>query len=358
MGERDDKAAAAIDNLGLADILIPIWRQKLLVIAVCGVVTVAACLYAFMSKPVYEAKAYLLPPAASEIAELNFSRSLDPKLSVIAVKDVYDAFIRNLQADAFRRAFYKDVYLVSPPQGEVNSSASSYADFSKNVVVGNPLADSPTRYSVSVFGTDPAIAADTLAKLIERAKVATTQEIIKNIKTEADARAKGLEQQIGFLRDGAVTSRRDAIKRLQEALSVAESIGLEQPPIIMSGVPTGITREGQPYLVGPMDGPYVYMRGAKALRAEIKILTDRGSDDPFISGLRNLEEQLAYVKSIELDVAAVNVSRQDGVIEAPTAPVKPRKSLIIGLGVVMGLLLGVISAFTRYFLKGAVRSRN
>ncbi|MCY1538471.1 hypothetical protein D9M68_740130 [compost metagenome] len=93
------------------------------------------------------------------------------------------------------------------------------------------------------------------------------------------------------------------------------------------------------------------MRGAKALRAEIKSLEARKSDDPFIKSLRSLEEKQALYNNIEINPEAVQVFSMDGVVETPETPVKPKKSLVMLVGVVAGLALGILVAIGRLIVE-------
>tara|TARA_B100001123_G_scaffold1228_1_gene1693 strand:- start:238 stop:597 length:360 start_codon:yes stop_codon:yes gene_type:complete len=45
----------------------------------------------------------------------------------------------------------------------------------------------------------------------------------------------------------------------------------------------------------------LYYHGFEALSSEISVLESRKSDDPFISGLRDLQEELALLRSIAFD---------------------------------------------------------
>ena len=45
----------------------------------------------------------------------------------------------------------------------------------------------------------------------------------------------------------------------------------------------------------------LYFRGYRALNTEISFLKSRESDDPFISGLRDLQERLALLRSIKFE---------------------------------------------------------
>jgi chain length determinant protein (polysaccharide antigen chain regulator) len=96
-----------------------------------------------------------------------------------------------------------------------------------------------------------------------------------------------------------------------------------------------------------MDGALVYMRGSKALEAEISNLRARTSDDPFITDLRSREEALTFYNNLEVKDSVFEVYRQDGGVEAPDRPVKPNKLLIIALGIIGGLFIGVVIAVMR-----------
>jgi chain length determinant protein (polysaccharide antigen chain regulator) len=164
--------------------------------------------------------------------------------------------------------------------------------------------------------------------------------MITNVTREAEVRARNIGQQISILRQTESGVRSDSISRLQEALRVAQSIGLEEPPIISGNVAAEVN--------ATMDGQLTYMRGTKALSAEIKNLQDRKSDDPFIKNLRMLEIKKFFYEDLQIDPSSVSVYRQDGSIEIPDDPIKPKKMLCIGLGVIGGMLLGLLFGLVRY----------
>ena len=123
----------------------------------------------------------------------------------------------------------------------------------------------------------------------------------------------------------------------------------------------------------------LYTRGYEALAAEISSLTKRTNDDPYINELRGLENQLklleynrkaeqlknrtndapfvkelrekentlAYLSTIKIDPATISVANQDRVAFPPENKIKPKRKLIVVLGLVLGLILGVIIAFFR-----------
>src|SRR5690606_1238200 len=97
-----------------------------------------------------------------------------------------------------------------------------------------------------------------------------------------------------------------------------------------------------------MDGSLMYMRGSKALEAEIDNLRKRTSDGPFIKDLRQQQEALAFYRSLQIEKGVIQVYRQDGAIESPDRPVKPKRLIIITIGIVMGFGLGLLFAILQY----------
>ncbi|WP_338525665.1 Wzz/FepE/Etk N-terminal domain-containing protein [Pseudomonas batumici] len=300
--------------------------------------------YAYMATPVYEAKVGILPPSKNDIANLNYGRTQSSGLSPFSVTDVYSAFVAKLNSDALRRTFFNDVYLPSLSEAQRHKSQDRlYEDFSQVLFVVAPGKDFPDRYSVAVRSEDPATATEWADRYVKTAGDLAKQEVIANATKEAEVMARNLDQQIATLREGGARSRMDTIKQLDEALKVARAIGLERPLVISTG--------SSVELAGRMDGAQTYMRGVKALEAEVKNLESRESDDPFIDGLRELQGKYLFYKGIEVRPADVAVYRLDGQPEKPDIPVKPRQWLVLLIGLVSGALLGVSIALFRMFLR-------
>ena len=331
------------DEFGLFELFVALWDQKLLIFSVALVGTLAAATYAFLSKPVYEARVYLQPPTMNGIADFNYGRTVGTELTPFTIKDVYDVFTRNLQSESLRRAFYNQVYLPSlSPSERSGSQDLLYSEFLKLLTIGLPSKEQPDRYSVVVHGEDPANTVVWVKDFAARAGAAAEKEMISNITREAEVRARNLGQQITTLQEAESRVRQDSITRLREALAVAVAIGLDNPPIISDNLSAEVS--------AGMDGPLTYMRGSKALKAEIQNLETRKSDDPFIGQLRALQIKQSFYKDLQVSPSTVSVYRQDGPIEQPDRPIKPKKVLIILLGLFLGCVLGFMIALVRHFV--------
>jgi chain length determinant protein (polysaccharide antigen chain regulator) len=95
----------------------------------------------------------------------------------------------------------------------------------------------------------------------------------------------------------------------------------------------------------------LYYLGIEALTAEISILQNRKSDDPFISGLRDYQEQLALLSSIKISEKGMHSVTVDQAAYPAKHRIKPNRRLIVSLGTVVGFFLGIFLVFFVLFLQ-------
>ncbi|NWB95157.1 chain-length determining protein [Pseudomonas gingeri] len=335
----DSKKDNGLEGFEFQRFVRAILRQKLIVVgfAVLGVALAAS--YAFLASPVYEAKVFVIPPSQSDISNFNYGRIKESELVPYTVKDVYDIYTRYLQAESLRLDFFSKIYVPSLSLEEQQKSRDVlHSEFSEVLRVVPPLRESSDRYVVVVRTTNPEQAKEWATKYVVQAGELAKNEIIKNVSIESEVRARNLEQQISSAREKSSKAREDSIARLSEALRIAESIGLEKPPAITVS---------QSVIAGGEAGQLTYMRGSRALRAEIENLRARESDDPFTDNLRDLQDRYSFLKGLKIESAVVSVYRQDGGVELPDSPLKPRKALILVLGVIAGLITGIAFVLLR-----------
>ncbi|WP_445571511.1 LPS O-antigen chain length determinant protein WzzB [Pseudomonas sp. E102] len=334
------------DEIDLIALARGLWAQKWLILAITLLVTAGAAAYAFLSKPVYEAKLFIMPPTQNEIAELNYGRGKSTELETYTIKHVYDVFARNLQGESLRQTFFNEVYLPSLDESQREGALDRlYERFSRQLVVKGPGKDTPDRFSVTVQIGDPVKATEWAKAYVARASEAAEAELVKNVTTEAAVRARNLEQRIISLRENAQRVREDRIQQLREALKIAETIGLKTP-VINSSAAVDITVDTG----SKMD----YQRGTLALAAEVSALEARVSDDAFIPDLRTLQMRYDFYRMLKVDPDQVSVYRQDGSVEVPQTPIKPNKLAILLKGLILGLVLGLGGALMRQVFQARV----
>ncbi|MDP1521025.1 Wzz/FepE/Etk N-terminal domain-containing protein [Porticoccus litoralis] len=330
------------DEIDLVELFQNLWQQKLLIMAITVVVTAVAAAYAFLSTPVYETKAGVLPPQLSDIAGYNLGGKEDA-LKRFTVNDVYAVFKTNLMSVSLKRTFFHDTSLpvLATDQG-AKEQKRLWVRFSEILKVKAPdKKNRPDLYEVMVEYKSPEIAAEWVNLYINMAAEKTRHDMYENVRAEILAKTQVIERQIDALRITAQKRREDRIVRLRDALVVAEAINLDSPSVITSS-----DGDLSPFV----DGNLMYMRGAKAIRAELAVLEKRENDDPFISELRDLENQLDFLGKIDVNPDDVSVFTLDSRAEVPETPVKPKRVIILALGMILGGMLGVLAALVRSML--------
>lgn len=342
------RGALESDEIDLIALVQGLWAQKWIIALVTIVVTLGAALYAFLSKPVYEARIGILPPAISDIAVINLPRGEKSGLQAYSTGDIYAVFTRNLLSEGNRRHFFREVYLPSLNNEDRSKSQDAlYKAFGNAFKVTTPTKNQPA-YFISVERHVPAQAAEWTMRYLDLVTHKSITEVLDDTKSEIEVRGQQIKQELKTLREFAGIRKNDRLTKLREALAVAESVGLVAPPVISGQIAQQLSAF--------MNGDLMYMRGTKALSAEIEALENRTSNDPFIPSLRFLEERYSFLNGVQILPENIAVSRMDGAVEIPDAPIKPRKVLILALGILLGGMLGIFIAlarliFSKHFMK-------
>ncbi len=189
-----------------------------------------------------------------------------------------------------------------------------------------------------------------------------------------------LQDELKALRQQLKTRRQNRIQQLDEAITIAKKLGIIAPTTPSALGDSVQTRQGNMIRteVSNQQIP-LYFMGQSALEAERATLVSRNSDDfteprideiqkelsllannrqvtllrqrnneeLFLKGLGEIREELAHLKSLHIDFDQFNLVNIDRTASPPQSPIKPKKTLILGLGLIFGLLLGTVLAFVR-----------
>jgi chain length determinant protein (polysaccharide antigen chain regulator) len=199
---------------------------------------------------------------------------------------------------------------------------------------------------------------------------------------EADTiRSNTLQRQIVVLKEQAARKRGDRIALLEEAAYIANRSQV-QNPFVFGATDTSLNETLAKMQISMNNLP-LFMYGEKALMAEIKSLQERDADEPFIATLRDLEEQLkllernetmealkerkdlvpflpevrdiekqlALLAGINFDQKMIRATIVDQAAYPPGAPMPTKSGMIVALGLVLGLLAGIFTAFFVNFVE-------
>lgn len=330
------------DEIDLVELVKQLWMQKWLIAGCTLLITALAAAYAFLSTPTYQATAGVMAPRLSDISGYNLGRS-EAKLTEFTVEDVYGVFKRNLLSGSLKRQLFEEAYLPSLSPEEARSAKDAlWKRFNADFSVQAPDAkNNPDYYEVKVVGKQPEVVADWANRYVNMAAAKSAEVMQANLLTEIGTETQSLSRQIDALRLTAAKRRNDRIARLQEALIVADAVGYDSPQV----TPGKISSDGD--FAEFMDGDLMYMRGAKAVKAELAVLEKRTNDEPFIAELRGIENRMDFLQKIDVNPDNVAVFTLDSPALIPETPIKPNKLLILVLGALLGGGLGLFLAFIK-----------
>jgi len=215
---------------------------------------------------------------------------------------------------------------------------------------------------------------------------ASKEAAIAGLLEESALNRARLQDELAALREELKTRRNNRIQKLSEAIEIAESLGIRTPttPSAM----TQSTRSGTQVIRTEVTNQEIplYFMGTEALTAErdalasresddfiepriaeiqselamlennreVEILQERDQEDLYLTDLAELREEAARLKGIKLDTERLRLVRLDQLALQSLNPVKPKKAMIIALGLVLGGMLGVFIALIRSLMVRSV----
>lgn len=401
------------DEIDLVELFRALWRQKVLIVGITLLVTALAACYAFLATPYFETRTYLRPVPQSNLDQLNETGiyKLTPEEAINRVAsglssydNRLDFFMNNQElfpnirddSDRLEQAFAEfneESFEMLFPDPKRTDNRSAFVGLKLTYPEGVAGASVVNAFVAFVLDLERREIAEDVESLIsnrlaslemnieaQRANYNASKEakIATLLENDALKRAQ-LQDELSTLRDELKTRRTNRIQQLNEAISIAESLGIRKPtsPTAMSDSARGNTqvirtevtnRETPLYfmgtealtaerdaLVGRKSDDFIEPRIAEIQselamlenNREVDILRSREGEDLYLSNLAELREEAARLKGIKLDTDRLRLVRLDQPALEPSNPVKPKKAMILALGLVLGGMIGVFVALVR-----------
>ncbi len=403
----------ANDEIDLVELFRALWRQRLLIVGVTFAATLIAAAYAFLATPYYQTKTYLRPVPQSMLDQLNetgiYKLTPEDALSRVAsglssYDKRLDYFLSNQElfqaiepkGDSAEQAFAdfnEQAFEMLHPDPKKTENRSAYVGLKLTYpkgMEGSAIVNGFVDYVLELERKEIAedlksLIANRLASLdmnmeAQRANYSASKEAkIATLLEDAALKRAQLQDELAALRAELKTRRNNRIQELNEAITIADSLGIRTPtsPSAMAAS----TRSGTQVIrteVTNQEAP-LYFLGTEALTAErdalknrtsddfvepriaeiqseltllennreVEILKAREGEDLYLTNLAQLREEASRLKGIKLDTERLRLVRLDQPALQSLNPIKPKKVLILALGLVLGAMLGVFVALVR-----------
>ncbi|MHA3887674.1 Wzz/FepE/Etk N-terminal domain-containing protein [Stutzerimonas degradans] len=403
----------ANDEIDLVELFRALWRQRLLIVGVTLAATLIAAAYAFLATPYYQTKTYLRPVPQSMLDQLNetgiYKLTPEDALSRVAsglssYDKRLDYFLSNQElfqaiepkGDSAEQAFAdfnEQAFEMLHPDAKKTENRSAYVGLKLTYpkgMEGSAIVNGFVDYVLELERKEIAedlesLIANRLASLdmnmeAQRANYSASKEAkIATLLEDAALKRAQLQDELAALRAELKTRRNNRIQELNEAITIADSLGIRTPtsPSAMAAsarsgtqvIRTEVTNQEAP----------LYFLGTEALTAErdalknrtsddfvepriaeiqseltllennreVEILKAREGEDLYLTNLAQLREEASRLKGIKLDTERLRLVRLDQPALQSLNPIKPKKALILALGLVLGAMLGIFVALVR-----------
>ncbi|WP_286239866.1 Wzz/FepE/Etk N-terminal domain-containing protein [Neptuniibacter halophilus] len=404
------------DEIDLFQLVENLWKEKWLIVATTTVCVAIAAIFAFTTPPVYVAKVDLKQPSPAQLSQIN-TLPLYDKLSVTPMDDLLQLINASDLRMAFINAAPEEAQSIYPQKVQANyellaqNAFTGMFAYQRNDGGKNKTALFP--WTLTFKSSDRLLAASELDRLIEFSSQALLKHYRGDYNTVRNNEIERLLSAIDYLEQQAQQQREYKIQRieeqhlqqklqledklraaketyqkqlndkiysLKEAINIASALGIKKPVQLADlnensrRVEIGLNASGQPlYLRGSTllsveleqleTRPADYFPDASIRtieerllslqnNREIELLKARKSDKAFIPELEGLQARLDKIRAEEFP-SDLSLEFRNSPAMAESAPIKPKKSLILALSVVLGGMIGVITALIRC----AIRNR-
>ncbi len=319
------------DEIDLVELFRALWRQKVLIVGITLLVTALAACYAFLATPYFETRTYLRPVPQSNLDQLNETGiyKLTPEEAINRVAsglssydNRLDFFMNNQElfpnirddSDRLEQAFAEfneESFEMLFPDPKRTDNRSAFVGLKLTYPEGVAGASVVNAFVAFVLDLERREIAEDVESLIsnrlaslemnieaQRANYNASKEakIATLLENDALKRAQ-LQDELSTLRDELKTRRTNRIQQLNEAISIAESLGIRKPtsPTAMSDSARGNTQVIRTEVTN-RETP-LYFMGTEALTAERDALVGRKSDDFIEPRIAEIQSELAMLEN-------------------------------------------------------------
>ena len=403
-------------EIDLLDLFHSFWQQKALIAGTVVVAGAIAVGYVLLAQPVYQASTVLRPAAINELDALNRSEvyKLPPQEALLKVSSALDSYETRLSffrdhQDLFKplekkgisleqsfELFNRDaINLVLPDPKRADSLSPfiklelTYPDTINGVEILNGFVEYAIDSQREQIGADLKVIINNRLRELDE-KITAARSAYRSDKqtkiaglTETDTvQVAKLKDELQALRLQLKTERESRIAQLNEAISIATSLGITNPtmPSAMADAAAGSSSRLMRTEITSQTLP-LYFMGTKALQAEraallkrtsddftdkrvsdigrelnllevnrqVEMLGKRMNEDLFLKNIEPLRAEVARLGNLKTDMSNLVLVSIDRKAQTPMYPIKPKKVLIVGFALVLGLLAGLGLATVRYF---------
>jgi len=304
------------DTIDLGELLRGLIAQWPLIVATTLLGAVIGVVVALMLPKQYRVEAIVNQPSRSAVQPL-----LAQQIAPLTLDELTERLLLNMRSISLIEQAYNRSELSS---SEDLASLSEEEAFSRIQGLASGLSVGPVRYefyqlgdsektplntlSVNMLSSEPERTKAFIDELLVLAEERTLSETITNINATKSIRIQTAQAKYNQLLQGAEASLSRERRRVQQALSMANSLGINEPTSWESLV----LDNSQVQMINLLANDELFLNGSRFLTAKLESLTTEGSAELF---LENIEQQVVGTNGNQM-VVTTTPSQLQGEIRA------------------------------------------
>lgn len=351
-GKRDDE-------IDLVELIKVLWNKKIWIVLSTIVFTALAAVYAFTAKEQWTSKAEVIAPKVTDLGTYfnirkEYSRILGGEFDVnVLTTSLFNKF--NLVSESLdeRRKFFEqsDLYKALSEGKDEQAKRTilfNLIDQNLSVVKPDPKKEPNAVWRrISFFSENPSEAQSTLQQFIAFINQSAFELELEDFIVNLDEVVSDLNyEKTKFERDLTI-QRKVQLENLTNALNIAKEAGIKEYSKSFGSANNEATLQAIAMSETKIplsdsklsDGTYLFMLGEKYLQAQIDVITQKGVIYPpryyqVSELLKELEPLLVKTKEAKANAFSYQASP-----DYPVVKDKPKKAIILVIGMVLGLLI-------------------
>ncbi|WP_434663107.1 LPS O-antigen chain length determinant protein WzzB [Aeromonas sp. NJAU223] len=334
--------ASSGDEIDLRELILVLWRQKVLILLIAATFSIAGVAYALLAPQVWVSQAEIMQPNLKEVEslELNINQLINAQVPTTAFtafdkKAIYNDFINSFNSFNNKRLFLiEEGYLDTEAKKSEVTDEKGKRLLLKGMVEGIS-AKAPDKLSENVtlsFAAETAVEAkQRLERYIAFIQQQESMAKGKALTTIWQNRIKTLQTQYESSQLDTIKQLQDDIIRTEYGLRITQAAGIDTPV-------QNLQDQGSL----PID------LGARALAEKLKILKEIKNPEFLNPALSDLRLQLSSLQAIKLEELPF---QSFSYLASPSEPLsrdKPKRPLIVVLAALLGGMLGVGIVLVRH----------
>lgn len=334
--------ASSGDEIDLRELLLVLWRQRLLILLISTLFAGVGITYALLAPQTWVSQAEIKLPTLKEVEslELNINQLINAQVPATAFtsfdkKALYVDFVDNFNSFNNKRQFLVERgYLDAEATQREITDPKGKRRLLKTMAEGI-TAKTPDKLREDVtlsFAADSAVEAK--ARLEQYISFIQQQESTnkgKELTTIWQSRIKTLQTQYESAKADTLKQLEDDIQRTSYSLRISQAAGIDSPVENLN------IRDG-----------FAIDLGARALAEKLKVLKEIKNPDILNPALSALRLQLSSLQAIKPEKLPFNSFSYLASPSEPLSRDKPKRPLVVVLATLLGGMLGVGIVLVRH----------